>query len=489
MSTAQAFSMHRPRRGILMPLLAAIALTGSATTMPLVGAEAVTAPVPAASFAPMVKQVAPSVVTVATSRAAKRMPANLPQGMQIPDEMRRFFDSDQFQGRMKPHQEGIGSGVIVSHDGYILTNNHVIAGAETITVTMTGRREPLTAKLIGADPKSDLAVLKIEASTTLPVITLGDSDKAEVGDVVLAIGNPFGVGQTVTSGIISARGRGVGLTDYEDYIQTDASINPGNSGGALVDASGKLIGINTAILSPSGGNLGIGFAVPVNMARGIMDSLIANGKVTRGYLGVMIQPMTPELAKAFKIDGERGVLVGDVMADSPAAKAGIKNGDVVVTFNGREVEDPRTMRLKSSQSVPGTIAKLGVLRDGVVKNMDVTIGELKNTNGDEDAPAAAQVPTRVKLGVRMGELDKESRDHFEVPKRIHGALVVEVIPGSRAAEAGLQPGNVIVEVDRTVVTKPADALAAIGKSDGDLMLRLWTKEGTRYVVVKEGKAE
>ena len=489
MSTAQPFPMHRPGRGILLPLLAAIALTGSATTMPLVGAEAVTAPVPAASFAPMVKQVAPSVVTVATSRAAKRMPANLPQGMQIPDEMRRFFDSDQFQGRMKPHQEGIGSGVIVWHDGYILTNNHVIAGAETITVTMTGRREPLTAKLIGADPKSDLAVLKIEASTTLPVITLGDSDKAEVGDVVLAIGNPFGVGQTVTSGIISARGRGVGLTDYEDYIQTDASINPGNSGGALVDASGKLIGINTAILSPSGGNLGIGFAVPVNMARGIMDSLIANGKVTRGYLGVMIQPMTPELAKAFKIDGERGVLVGDVMADSPAAKAGIKNGDVVVTFNGREVEDPRTMRLKSSQSVPGTIAKLGVLRDGVVKNMDVTIGELKNSNGDEDAPAAAQVPTRVKLGVRMGELDKESRDHFEVPKRIHGALVVEVIPGSRAAEAGLQPGNVIVEVDRTVVTKPADALAAIGKSDGDLMLRLWTKEGTRYVVVKEGKAE
>ena len=489
MSIAQPLSMHRPRRGILMPLLAAIALTGSATTMPLVGAEAVTAPVPAASFAPMVKQVAPSVVTVATSRAAKRMPANLPQGMQIPDEMRRFFDSDQFQSRMKPHQEGIGSGVIVSHNGYILTNNHVIAGAETITVTMTGRREPLSAKLIGADPKSDLAVLKIEASTTLPVITLGDSDKAEVGDVVLAIGNPFGVGQTVTSGIISARGRGVGLTDYEDYIQTDASINPGNSGGALVDASGKLIGINTAILSPSGGNLGIGFAVPVNMARGIMDSLIANGKVTRGYLGVMIQPMTPELAKAFKIDGERGVLVGDVMADSPAAKAGIKNGDVVVTFNGREVEDPRTMRLKSSQSVPGTIAKLGVLRDGVVKNIDVTIGELKNTNGDEDAPAAAQVPTKVKLGVRMGELDKESRDHFEVPKKIHGALVVEVIPGSRAAEAGLQPGNVIVEVDRTIVTKPADALSAIGKSDGDLMLRLWTKEGTRYVVVKERKAE
>ncbi len=226
MSTAQPFPMHRPRRGILLPLLAAIALTGSATIIPLVSAETAIVPTPTASFAPIVKQVAPSVVTVATSRAAKRMSVNLPQGRQIPDEMRRFFDSDQFQGRAKPHQEGIGSGVIVSRDGYILTNNHVIEGAESITVTMTGRREPLTAKLIGADPKSDLAVLKIEANTTLPMITLGDSDKVEVGDVVLAIGNPFGVGQTVTSGIISARGRGVGLTDYEDYIQGPGSPIP-----------------------------------------------------------------------------------------------------------------------------------------------------------------------------------------------------------------------------------------------------------------------
>ncbi len=483
------FPIRRHRR-ILLPVLAAMTLAASALLVPLMGAE--TAPITGTSttsFAPVVKRVAPSVVTVATSRALKRMPANLPEGMRVPDELKRFFDSQGGPGRPRPHQEGLGSGVIVSADGYVLTNNHVIAGAESITVTLPDRRDPLSAKLIGADPKSDLAVLKIESSTSFPAITMGDSDQIEVGDVVLAVGNPFGVGQTVTSGIISARGRGVGLTDYEDYIQTDASINPGNSGGALVDAHGRLIGINTAILSPSGGNLGIGFAVPVNMARGIMDSLIAHGKVTRGYLGVMIQPMTPDLAKAFKVDGERGVLVGDVVPDSPAAKAGIKSGDVVMTFNGREVEDPRQLRLKSSQMVPGTVAKLGVLREGVKKELDVTVGELKNADGEDETPSAVQPGGKVKLGVRLGELDRESREHFEVPKKVTGAVVIEVVPGSRAAEAGLQPGNVIVEVDRVAVTTPADAVAAIGKSDGDLMLRLWTKEGTRYVVVKARKSE
>jgi len=485
MSITAPFQPRR-RRGILLPLMAAIALAGSATLMPLAAADS--AAVGVTSFAPVVKQVAPSVVTVSTSRAVKRMQTNLPEGMRVPEEMRRFFEQDQRPGGRMPDRQGLGSGVIVSKDGYILTNNHVIAGAQVITVTLPDRHEPMTAKLIGADPKSDLAVLKIDAGGTLPAITLGDSDKIEVGDVVLAVGNPFGVGQTVTSGIISARGRGVGLADYEDYIQTDASINPGNSGGALVDARGKLIGINTAILSPSGGNLGIGFAVPVNMARGVMDSLIANGKVTRGYLGVMIQPLTPELAKAFNVKPDHGVLVGDVMADSPAAKAGIKAGDVVVGFNGRDVEDPRHLRLKSAQTVPGTKATLTVLRDGKTQDLDVTVGELKSEAGDDDtSPEAAQAPGKVKLGVHLGELDKEAREHFEIPRSVNGVLVGEVIPGSRAADAGLQPGNVIVEVDRVAVTKPADAVAAIGKSEGDLVLRLWTKDGTRFVVVKERK--
>jgi len=488
MSTVSAHAPFqvRRRRGILLPLMAAIALAGSATLMPLAAAD-IAAATSTTSFAPVVKQVAPSVVTVSTSRAVKRMPANLPEGMRVPEEMRRFFDQDQRGGGRMPERQGIGSGVIVSKDGYILTNNHVIAGAQTITVTLPDRREPLIARLIGADPKSDLAVLKVDAAGTLPAITLGDSDKIEVGDIVLAIGNPFGVGQTVTSGIVSARGRGVGLADYEDYIQTDASINPGNSGGALVDAHGKLIGINTAILSPSGGNLGIGFAVPVNMARGIMDSLIANGKVTRGYLGVMIQPLTPELAKAFGVKSDHGVLVGDVVADSPAAKAGIKAGDVVVSFNGREVEDPRHLRLKSAQTVPGTKTTLTVLREGKSLDLDLTVGELKGEAGEDTTPDAAQAPGKVKLGVRLGEIDGGAREQFEIPTSVKGVLVGEVIPGSRAADAGLQPGNVIVEIDRVAVTKPADAVAAIGKSEGDLVLRLWTKDGTRFVVVKERK--
>lgn len=489
MSTCAPFQIRRRPR-VLLPLLAALAFAGSAAVMPLSAADV--APVTDAkigttSFAPVVKQVAPSVVTVSTSHQVKRMAANLPEGMRVPDELRRFFDQDQrFGGRM-PERQGIGSGVIVSKDGYILTNNHVIAGAQTISVTLPDRREPLTAKLIGADPKTDLAVLKVEGAGTLPAVTLGDSDKIEVGDVVLAIGNPFGVGQTVTSGIVSARGRGVGLADYEDYIQTDASINPGNSGGALVDAHGKLIGINTAILSPSGGNLGIGFAVPVNMARGIMESLIANGKVTRGYLGLMIQPLTPELAKAFNVKPDQGVLVGDVVADSPAAKAGIQSGDVVIAFNGRDVEDPRHLRLKSAQTVPGTKATLTVLREGKSHDLEVTVGELKSQDGDEETPDAPQTQGKVKLGVRLGEIDHESRERFEIPKSVHGALVAEVIPGSRAADAGLQPGNVIIEVDRQRVTKPADAVAAIGKSQGDLMLRVWTRDGTRFIVVKERK--
>jgi serine protease Do len=476
------------RRRHLLPLVAALAFAGSAAVVPLTAGEQAAVPTTVTTFAPVVKQVAPSVVTVSTSRAVKRVQTNLPEVLRIPDEMRRFFDDQRFPQRM-PERQGIGSGVIVSPDGYILTNNHVIAGAQTITVTLPDRREPLTAKLVGADPKSDLAVLKVEAGGTLPAFAMGDSDRIEVGDVVLAIGNPFGVGQTVTSGIVSARGRGVGLTDYEDYIQTDASINPGNSGGALVDARGKLIGINTAILSPSGGNLGIGFAVPVNMARGIMESLIANGKVTRGYLGVMIQPLTPELAKAFNVADGRGVLVGDVVADSPAGKAGIAAGDVVLRFNGREVEDVRSLRLKSAQAVPGTKATLTILRDGKSRDVELTIGELPGDRDEGDAPEAAAVPAKARLGVRLGEIDQEAREQFGIPKTVTGALIREVAPGSRAAAAGLVTGNVIVEVDRQPVGKPGDAVSAIAKSSGDVVLRLWTKDGTRYVVVKEKETE
>src|SRR5580658_6294977 len=298
------------------------------------------------SFAPIVKKVVPSVVKVEVSIPGKETEVGLPEGFPDNPLFRQFFGNQLGGGHQKfmtPPQSGVGSGVIVTKDGYILTNNHVVDGAKELKVTLNDGRE-FKAKVIGRDPKSDVAVIKIEAKD-LPAITFADSSKSEVGDVVLAIGNPFNVGQTVTMGIISATGRGgVGIEQYEDFIQTDAAINPGNSGGALVDAEGRLIGVNTAIYSRGGGNQGIGFAIPTDLARGIMVSLIEHGKVTRGYLGVMIQDITPPLAQKLELKSDQGALVGDVVPDGPAAKAGIQDGDVIVEFNSHKVTDSRHLK-------------------------------------------------------------------------------------------------------------------------------------------------
>ncbi len=306
------------------------------------------------SFAPIVKKVAPSVVKVFVATKAKMVPA--PQSPYGDNEMLRRFFGQQFNpgspgGMMRtPPQSGLGSGVIVSQDGYILTNNHVVDGADTIKVALNDGRE-FTAKVIGRDPKTDIAVIKIDAKD-LPFMTVADSDKIEVGDLCLAIGNPFGIGQTVTMGMVSAKGRGMNGGDtYEDFIQTDAAINPGNSGGALVDAEGRLIGINTSILSRSGGNQGIGFAVPINLARTVMTGLVENGRVVRGFLGVSIQDVNPELAGEFKLPDDKGAIVGDVTPKSPAEKAGLKSGDVILAFNKEPVEDSRHLKLRVAETV------------------------------------------------------------------------------------------------------------------------------------------
>ena len=269
---------------------------------------------------------------------------------------------------MSPQAEhGVGSGVIITKDGYILTNNHVVDGANEVKVTLTDGRE-FTAKVIGRDPKTDVAVVKIDADN-LPVVPMADSDNVKVGDVVLAVGNPFGVGQTVTEGIVSAKNRGnMGIEDYEDFIQTDAAINPGNSGGALVDIDGRLIGINTAILSRSGGNQGVGFAVPSNLARTVMESLIQNGHVTRGYLGVMIQNVTPALAQEFNLKETTGALIGDVVPGGPADKAGFKDGDVVTKFNGQKITDSRQLQLVVAETKPGSKVPVEILRNGDCKD-------------------------------------------------------------------------------------------------------------------------
>ena len=456
-----------------------------------------------ASFAPVIKRVTPSVVTIQSTRTVRS------RGQQnrnpfLDDPRFREYFGDLFQprdgGRQRRYTEqSLGSGVIVSEDGYILTNNHVIDGADSdgVKVALADGKTKYDAKVVGKDPRTDVAVLKIDAKK-LPAITLADSEKIEVGDVVLAIGNPFNVGQSVSMGIISAVGRGgMGITEYEDFIQTDAAINPGNSGGALVDVEGRLIGINQSIASPNGGNSGVGFAVPVNLARNVLERLATDGKITRGYLGVSPQNVTPELAKEFNLPGNSGALVGDVVGGTPAEKAGIKEGDVIVEVNGKKITDPRHLRLTIAQTPPKSKVALKVLRDGKEKIFTVTLAPLPEDlagGSAEDAPKSSSVDSKREQldGVEVGDLDNRTRRQLGIPARIMGALVSKVDPDSYAAEAGLREGDVIVEIDRLPVSDADEAVKLTEKSKGDrVLLRVYSHEdgagATRYLSVKAGK--
>jgi serine protease Do len=442
------------------------------------------------SFAPVVKKVAPAVVKVEVS--AKIAKASMPEGISPEDPVWRRFFGDQFGGRMPnrqfstPRQQGLGSGVIVTKDGYILTNNHVVDGADEVKVSLQDGRE-FKAKIIGRDPKSDVAVIKIDAKD-LPVVAMADSAKVQVGDVVLAVGNPFGVGQTVTTGIVSATGRGnLGIEDYEDFIQTDAAINPGNSGGALVDVEGRLIGINTAIYSRTGGNQGIGFAIPTDLARDVMASLISDGKVTRGYLGVMIQDVTPALAKEFKLKDHTGALVGDVVPKGPADKAGFKAGDVVLEFNGKQVPDSRRLRLNVGTVKPGSTVPVKILRDGSTKTLEVTIqtqpGAQEVAKGNSPATDNGTLN-----GVGVGDLDSQTREQLKVPESVKGVVITEVQPDSPAAEAGLKQGDIIQEINRQPVKNAEEAVKMTEHpKDKVTLLRIWSNGGSRFVVVDESK--
>jgi serine protease Do len=366
---------HRP-----LAAAGAVAAVALAAFLPLTGKEAPQMKFddttlshderPVVSFAPVIKRVGPSVVNIYSTKTIRQEMSPM-----LADPLfREFFGGGMQNIPRERREQSLGSGVIVSADGYILTNNHVVANADEVKVGLSDNQTVYDAKVIGTDPQTDIAVLKVEAKE-MPAITLTDSDKVEVGDVVLAIGNPFGIGQTVTMGIVSAKGRGgMGIVDYEDFLQTDASINPGNSGGALVDAAGRLVGINTAILSRTGGNQGVGFAVPANLARFVLERIVDGGKVNRGHLGVLVQPMTPELAKKFDLPQNTGALVGDVTSNSPAEKAGIKAGDVLVEFNGRKIADSRQLRLMAGQSSPGTEVSVKLLRDGKEETVKVTLG-------------------------------------------------------------------------------------------------------------------
>lgn len=438
---------------------------------------------PVLSFSPVIKQVAPAVVSIYTNKTIRADQGLAPF---LDDPMLRRFFGIPFEGiPQKRKEQALGSGVIVSTDGYILTNNHVVDRADEIKVALNDNKSVHSAKLIGADPQTDIAVIKIDG-TIFPAITLTDSDLVEVGDVALAVGNPFGVGQTVTMGIVSAKGRGgMGIVDYEDFIQTDASINPGNSGGALVDASGRLIGINQSIISGSGGNLGVGFSVPVNLARYVMERIITDGKVTRGYLGVMIQPVTDELAKEFSLKDNAGALIGEVTRQSPAAAAGLREGDVITEFNGKKIVASQQLRLMASQTAPGTAVPLKFLRDGKEQSLTVTLGELPaEALAKTGAPRAKGGDQDILDGVTVDDLNGRTRRQFGIPNTVNGAVVTNVDPDSAAASAGLQPGDVIMAINRHPVSS-ADQAAELAKAitGGRVLLHVFGRGGSRFLVI------
>jgi serine protease Do len=442
------------------------------------------------TFAPLVKRVMPAVVNISSSKVVKNEGQEGGQGLFNDPFFRQFF------GNRGPQQEqprsqratSLGSGVVVSPDGYIITNNHVVDGATDVKVSFADKEE-FPAKVVGTDKYADIAVLKIN-KTGLTTLPFADSTHAEVGDVVLAIGEPFGLGQTVTMGIISAKGRaGLGIERFEDFIQTDAAINRGNSGGALVDTRGDLVGINTAILSgETGGNQGIGFAIPANFVHNIMDQILKNGKVTRGYMGILPQELTPEMAKAFGVPNTHGVAVAQVEPKSPAQTAGLKVGDVITAVNGTAVDDVNTFRLQVAGFAPKTTIHLKVERSGETMNLPVTLGEFNldaENKGDNEGNLPGGGEKGALKGLSVQALTPDLRQQLQTPEGTQGVVITDVDPDSAASAAGLQQGDIIVSVDRKPVTSVSEFNTAVraGASRESTLLLVKRQQGTQFVVV------
>jgi serine protease Do len=463
-----------------------LAQSGRTTTPAIAPATTVQSPeivgplVPATGFSPIVKKTGPSVVSITSTSIRKT--GDDSDLSQLFRGFPGFAAPDDPQFRMPRKQQAAGSGVIMTSDGYILTNHHVVDSATRVHVVLADKRE-FDAKVVGTDSDADIAVIKVDA-TGLPAVTIGDSSKVEVGDVALAIGNPFALGQTVTMGIVSALGRtGLGIEAYENFIQTDAAVNPGNSGGALVNTRGELIGINTAILSESGGNQGIGFAIPSNMARSLMNQIKDHGKVTRGYIGIYPQDLTPQLAASFGIKDTRGALVASVEDNSPAANAGLQRGDVIREVNGKAINDQGELRNQIAELEPGKTLSLKVLRNGAEKSLSVKVAASPVETASKSAPAP-DAGSSGKLGVAIQDLNPQIARQLGIGASVTGVVVTEVQPDSPAADAGIKRGDVVQEVNRQPVKSASDFKNAVSQSAKSFLLLIQRDDRTIYAVVE-----
>ncbi|TKB24296.1 DegQ family serine endoprotease [Desulfopila sp. IMCC35006] len=440
------------------------------------------------AFVNVVKQAKPAVVNI---KVEKTTTSNSQEGMG-PEDMfnnplfEQFFGPQFRRYQQQPHeykQQGQGSGFIISKDGFILTNNHVVDGADSIKVTLSDNRD-FDAKVIGTDPQTDVALIKISDPENLPVLPLGDSSQLEAGEWVIAIGNPFGLSQTVTVGVVSATGRSsIGISDYENFIQTDAAINPGNSGGPLINGRGEVVGINTALFSKTGGYMGIGFAIPINMVKAVEGQLQKQGKVTRGWLGVAIQNVTKELAESFGLKQSGGILISEVQNNSPASAAGLQQGDVILRLDGVELKDVADLRNRVAMLQPQSKAMLDIMRDGREKKIQVSIGE-QPSDFSKGGIGANNVGSLDQYGLTLQELTPELARKFDYG--IHSGLIIsDVAAGSAAAAAGLKPGQLVEEVNRQRVSTMKDLGAVLKKSKGDnkVLLRVRAGDYSTYVVL------
>lgn len=424
------------------------------------------------------------VVNISSSKLIKTDASQLMHPFFNDPFFRDFFGQRFYNIPKERRERSLGSGVIVSKDGLVLTNNHVVENADKILVTLSDKRE-LEAEIVGTDPKSDVAVIRLKGDTKgITPMPIGNSGDLRLGDIVLAIGNPFGLDHTVTMGIVSAKGRAnVGITDYEDFIQTDAAINPGNSGGALINLKGELVGINTAIVTRSGGYQGVGFAIPSNMAKAVMESLIKHGKVIRGWLGVMIQDLDSTLSEAMGLKGITGVLVSDVNENSPAAKAKIKRGDVILKVNGEKMTSTGRLRNTIAAMGAGAEVQLDIMRDDREKTISLTLGELPD---DIDSQMILEKNDGVLSGITVAPLNELTREKFDINKNVKtGVTITQVEGGSTAEQAGLRPGDIILEINRQNVSSVEDFEKIYKKSKDNLLMLIFRKNSTFFLVLRK----